>query len=103
MITYTVYYPYKKDSFFDMDYYCNKHIPIARNYFGVACKGIMVLKGNSENGKQPRYACMCHLFFNTKKDFFEASEKSNAELIEDIKNFTDIEPVAEISEVSLQD
>ena len=103
MITYTVYYPYRKDSHFDMEYYCNEHMEIAKSYFGAACKGILVLKGNCEKGKQPRYSCICHLFFNTKKDFFAATEKSNVELIADIKNFTDIEPVSEITEVSMQE
>jgi hypothetical protein len=37
------------------------------------------------------------------KDFFAVTEKSNAELIADIKNFTDIEPIAWIIEVSMQE
>lgn len=103
MITYSIFYPYKKDSHFDMDYYYNKHPAIAKSYFGDACKGILVLKGNSEKGKEPRFTCICHLFFNTKKDFFKVIEKANAELMADIKNYTCIEPIAEIVEVSMQE
>jgi uncharacterized protein (TIGR02118 family) len=103
MITYSLFYPYKKDSRFDMDYYCNKHLAMAKSYFGDACKGVLVLKGNSEKGKNPRYACICHLFFNSGKDFFAATEKANDELMADIKNFTDIEPVGELVEVSMQE
>lgn len=103
MITYTVFYPYKKNTHFDMDYYCNKHLAIAKSYFGDACKGIVVLKGDSEKDKTPAYTCICHLFFSNRKDFLEVIEKANAELMADVKNYTDIEPFAEINEVSMQE
>jgi uncharacterized protein (TIGR02118 family) len=103
VITYTVFYPYKKDSHFDMDYYCNRHIATAKSYFGDACKGIVVLKGNIDKGKEPLYSCICHLFFDNRKDFYRVIEKANAELVADVKNYTDIEPTAEIVEVLMQE
>jgi uncharacterized protein (TIGR02118 family) len=103
MITFSVFYPYKKDSHFDMDYYCNKHLGIVKRYFGDTCKGMLVLKGDNEEDMEPRFSCTCHLFFNTEKEFLEIMEKANAELMADVKNYTDIEPFTEINEISMQE
>ena len=103
MISYVTFYPYKKGSRFDMDYYCDKHLVTAKKYFGDSCKGILVQKGNFEDGKEPRFACICHLFFNTAEEFFNGMEKASPELMPDVINYTDIEPVGEIVEVSMQE
>ena len=99
MITFTVKYPNKKDSYFDMDYYCNTHIAIAKKYFKDTCKGYSIVKGSSElnNGKEPQFACVSHLFFNS---IMKVAEK---ELIEDVKNFTNIQPEVEFYEVSMRE
>ena len=103
MITFSVFYPYKKDSHFDMDYYRNKHLGIIKRYFGDTCKGILVVKGNHKEGKEPNFSCICHLFFSTEEEFQGIMKKVNAELMADVKNYTDIEPFTEINEVSMQE
>jgi len=35
----SVLYPNRKDTRFDMEYYCNRHIPLVRQLFGSAFKG----------------------------------------------------------------
>jgi uncharacterized protein (TIGR02118 family) len=103
MINFTVKYPYKKGSHFDMDYYCNVHLAIAKRYFGDTCKGYVVLKGDHEinEGAEPQFACIAHLFFNSVKEFNAVMEPAESELRADVKKFTDIEPVTEFFEVSM--
>ena len=104
MITFSVFYPYKEDSFFDMDYYCNKHLAIIKRYFGDKCKGMLVLKDtDGEDNGEPLYTCVCHLFFNTEKEFLDIMEKASPELLADVKNYTDIEPFTRIHEVAMQE
>ena len=38
MIKVTVLYPADKGSKFDIDYYCNKHMPMVQQKLGTACK-----------------------------------------------------------------
>ena len=45
MIRVSVLYPNNEGSNFDMDYYCNKHIPMVKDKLGAACKGVAVDQG----------------------------------------------------------
>ena len=47
MIKVSVFYPERAGSKFDMDYYCNTHIPMVREKLGAACKGAAVEQGMS--------------------------------------------------------
>ena len=105
MITFTVKYPYKKGCHFDMGYYLNVHIGIAKKYFGNKCKGYTILGGESSlnEGKAPQFACLSHLFFNSLEEFKTAMAPAEKELLADVKNFTDIIPEVEFSGVSMHE
>lgn len=103
MITYTVFYPFKKDSHFDFDYYQNKHLKILKSYAGDACKGIIVLKGDNSNDEEPAFTCICHIFFNTEEEFLKIMGKAKIELKADVKNYTDIVPYSRVFEISMQE
>jgi uncharacterized protein (TIGR02118 family) len=103
MITYSVFYPYKDDTYFNMDYYCNNHLGIIKRCFGEKCKGIIVVKGEENDNKEPRYTCICHIFVNDKKEFTEIMEKARPELLADVKNYTNIIPTSKIFEVSMKE
>lgn len=40
MIKVSVLYPKSESSSFDMDYYCNKHVPLLQRLLGDACTGV---------------------------------------------------------------
>ena len=105
MITFTVKYPYKKGCKFDMEYYLNIHIGIAKKYFGNKCKGYTILESKSSlnEGRDPQFACLSHLFFDSLEEFKAAMEPAEKELLADVKNFTDIIPEVEFSNVSMLD
>ncbi len=65
----------------------------------------MVVKGNHEinSGTEPQFSCIAHLFFNSVKEFNDVMKIAEAELIADVKNFTDIAPVREFFEVSMKE
>ena len=54
MIKVSVLYPNAEGKKFDMEHYCNKHIPMVRQKLGVACKRMAVEQGLSgaESGSQ---------------------------------------------------
>ena len=47
MIKVSVLYPNDEGKTFDMEYYCNKHIPMVREKLGAACKDVDVDYGES--------------------------------------------------------
>jgi uncharacterized protein (TIGR02118 family) len=103
MIKVSVFYPQKDGSTFDMQYYVNKHIPMVRQKLGTACKGIAVEQGIAGGvpGSPPTYAAMGHLWFESTDSFQAAFGPHAATIMADIPNYSDVQPVIQISEVKL--
>lgn len=103
MITYSVLYPYVEGKRFDMDYYCNKHVPMVRSRLGESCKGIVIQAGMAglDPGSKPTYVAMAHLFFDSVESYRAAFAPHVPEFRADIPNYTDIEPTRQISESKL--
>jgi len=45
MIRASVFYPNEEGKKFDMDYYCNSHIPMVQEKLGAACKSVAIDQG----------------------------------------------------------
>ncbi len=103
MIKVTIFYPNEEGKRFHMDYYCNKHIPMVQQKIGAALKGAAVEHGLSggEPGSRPAYIAMGHLYFDSIEAFQTAVGPHNDSFMADIPNFTDIQPVFQISEVKI--
>jgi uncharacterized protein (TIGR02118 family) len=103
VIKVSVMYPYRANARFDMDYYCDSHIPLVQRALRPALKGVAVDKGLAGGvpGSAPSYVAVGHLLFDSVADF-EAAFGANAdEILTDIPTYTDIEPVLQISEVMI--
>src|SRR5947209_3308992 len=105
MIKISILYPNKPGSRFDMDYYLKTHMPMSIKKLGSAkgFQGVSVEQGVSGalHGSAPTYVAMCHYTFDTVQDFLAAFAPHAALLQDDIKNYTDIEPVIQASEVKI--
>ena len=103
MIKVSVLYPNGDGKTFDMNYYCNKHVPMVAGLLGSSVKGASVEKGlgGGDPGSPAPYAAMGNLYFETVQEF-ENSFGPNAETImADIPNYTNIELTTLISEVMI--
>jgi len=103
MIKVSVLYPNNEGSRFDMDYYCNSHVPMVRQKLGTMCKGVAVehgLSGASPESR-PAFIAMGHLFFDSAADFQAAFGPHADGIMADIPNYTDIQPTIQISEVKI--
>lgn len=97
----SVLYPYAEGQTFDMDYYCNKHVPMVGGLLGNALIGATIEKGVAGGAPDapPPYVAMGNIYFETIESF-QNSFGANAEtILADIPNYTTIEPVIQISEV----
>jgi uncharacterized protein (TIGR02118 family) len=103
MIKVSVFYADRAGSKFNMDYYCNSHIPMVREKLGAACKSAAVEQGMSgaTPGSRPGFVAMGHLYFDTVEAFQTAFGPHAQAIMADIPNYTDIEPTIQISEVKI--
>ncbi len=99
----SVLYPNAEGNQFDMDYYCNKHIPLVKELLGDALKGATVEKGlGGAAPKSPAtYIAMGNMYYNSIKEFQVAFGPHAKQIMGDLPNFTNIEPIIQISEVML--
>lgn len=103
MIKVSVLYPSGEGKNFDIRYYCEEHMPMVRRLLGDTLKGMSVEQGISsmEPGSAPPFFAMGHLLFESLQEFQSAFGKHAQEIIADIPNYTNSEPVMQISEVMM--
>ncbi|AQG78526.1 EthD family reductase [Spirosoma montaniterrae] len=102
MLCVTVLYPKPADSQFDMDYYLNRHTPLVRELLGpVGLVGIDLEAGlaGAAPDTSPTYGMIARLKFNSLDELQTALATNGAALIADIPNFTDVQPVMQISQL----
>ena len=101
MVKVSVLYPNDEGKKFDMQYYCDTHIPLVRKLLGAACTNASVdqgLAGGAPGSKAP-YVAIGHLYFNTLEDFVSSFTPNANEIMNDIPNYTDTTPVIQVNEV----
>jgi uncharacterized protein (TIGR02118 family) len=103
MIKVSVLYPNGADKTFNMDYYCNTHVPMVASLLGDAVKGATVEKGlaGGAPGSEASYAAMGNLYFDSLASFESHFGPHAPAIMGDVPNFTNIEPVIQISEVMI--
>ena len=101
MIKVSVMYPHQPGARFDHAYYRDKHMPLLKARMGDACKSYTIDKGlaGGAPGAPPTYVGMCHVFCDSHESFQAAFGPHAKEILGDIANYTDIQPVMQISEV----
>ena len=104
MIKVSVLYPNEEGKKFDFDYYLNKHLPMVQGLL----ESMGMQKGEAEKGvssadpNQPApFVVVGHLLFETTEQVHAALTTHGREIMGDIKNYTDIQPTFQISEVLL--
>ena len=104
MIKVSVMYPHQPGARFDHAYYRDTHMPLVAARLGAACLYYTVDKGlaGGAPGAPPAYVAMCH-FFSDSVDAFQAAFGPHAkEILGDIPNYTDLQPVMQFSEVVVE-
>lgn len=103
MIKISILYPNTKGSRFDAAYYVDRHMPMAIAALGAhpGYRGVSVERGlgGGAPGVEAIYSAMAHFLFDSVENFMAAFAPQAAALQADIPNYTDVEPVIQISEV----
>jgi uncharacterized protein (TIGR02118 family) len=103
MIKVSVFYPNQPGMRFDMAYYCEKHMPMVQARIGAACTGFTVDAGlgGGAPGQPAPYAAIGVLLLSSVEAFGAAMAEHGAEIMGDVPNYTDAQPVIQISEVKV--
>ncbi|GAB2539857.1 EthD family reductase [Spirosoma aerophilum] len=100
MVRQTVLYPKTQDSQFDLTYYLEKHIPLVKERltpFGLI--GVDMNEAVVVGDALPPYAMITGLTFNSIEELNEGMGTQGPELMADIPNFTDVQPLAQVCRV----
>lgn len=97
----SVFYPNTDGKKFNMAYYCERHVPLVSKTLGKALKGASYDQGmgGGAPGSPAPFVAIAHLYFNSMEEFGQAFTTGAPILMADIPNFTDIEPIVQVSRV----
>ncbi|WP_418500593.1 EthD family reductase [Flagellimonas sp.] len=97
----TILYPNGEGSTFDMDYYETKHMPMVAGFLGDNLKFYEIdkgISGRTPNDKPP-YAAVGYFYINNIEEYGKAIAENRDAVVNDFKNYTNIQPVVQISEI----
>lgn len=101
MIKVTILYPNGEGKTFDMDYYSSKHMPMVASLLGDSLKRVEIDKGIG--GRTPEepvpYLAIGYLYFDQLSDYQNSFGPHAEKIVSDIPNYTNIQPIIQISEV----
>jgi uncharacterized protein (TIGR02118 family) len=102
MIKVSVLYPNSAGATFDMAYYTSKHMPMVQRKVST-CKGIAAEQGlaGGAPGAPPTYIAIGHLLFDSVAAFESGFNPHAQEILADIPNYTNTQPVIQVSEIKL--
>jgi uncharacterized protein (TIGR02118 family) len=97
----TILYPNGEDRTFDMKYYKNNHMPMVAGFLGKNLKFYEIDKGIS--GRTPAdkipFVAIGYFYISDVAEYNNAIAQHRDTIVSDIKKYTNIQPVIQISEI----
>jgi uncharacterized protein (TIGR02118 family) len=96
-----VLYPNGEGKTFDMDYYERKHMPMVAGFLGNNLKFYEIDKGiagRTPSDKVP-YLAIGYFYIRDTAGYNKAIGQNREAILNDFKNYTNIQPIIQISEV----
>ena len=103
MLTVNVFYRRSDSIKFDMDYYFDTHLPLLQKRVGSALQDVVVQRGiaGGTPGSAPEFEVIVLLRFASMEAFQAAFVPHAPEIRADVKNFSNVEPIIQFSDVRL--
>lgn len=97
----SVLYPNGEGKKFDMDYYSTKHVALVSGLLGDALKGATIELGTAgaEPGSPAPFLAMGNMYFDSAEAFGNSFGPNAEKIMSDLPNFTNCEPVVQVSTV----
>ena len=101
MFKVAILYPNGEGKTFDMDYYEKKHMPMVAGFLGKNLKFYEIDKGIA--GRMPTdkvpYLAVGYFYVKDVAEYNKAIGKNRDAVISDFKNYTNVQPIVQISEI----
>jgi uncharacterized protein (TIGR02118 family) len=98
----SVFYPADADGRFDIDYYVEKHVPMAFKLMEAhGCRRMSVERGIAGGavGSSAPFTIVGHMDFDSTEAFQAAMTQVGAEIQADVPNYTERLPTIQIAEI----
>jgi uncharacterized protein (TIGR02118 family) len=97
----SVLYPNGEGKKFDMDYYSTNHVALVSGLLGDALKGATIELGTAgaEPGSPAPFLAMGNMYFDSVEAFGNSFGPNAEKIMSDLPNFTNSEPVVQVSTV----
>ena len=100
MFCVSIAYQKKEGGTFDFDYYTKKHIPMVTGLLGTNADKAEVRKGvASPDGSAATFVCLANIWIKSVDELQATLAKHGSEIMGDIPNFTNIQPIIQVDEV----
>jgi uncharacterized protein (TIGR02118 family) len=101
MFKVAILYPNGDDKTFDMDYYEKKHMPMVAGILGKNLKFYEIDKGLSGRTPtdKPPFLAIGYFYINDVAEYNKAIAQNRDAVINDFKNYTNVQPVVQINEI----
>ncbi len=97
----TVLYPNSDGVRFDFDYYRNNHAALILRLYGNGIEKYELRRGvSAPDGGKPPYVATVTFWIGDQKSFDAAQARHTQQLIDDVKNFTNVMPTIQIDEIA---
>ena len=102
MIKVSVLYPNSANAKFDMANYTTKHMPMVKR-LASGCRSIAAEQGlgGGAPGAPATYIAIGHLVFDSVEAFQSGFAPHASEILGDIPNYTNTQPVLQVSQITL--
>ncbi|MGN6352493.1 MAG: EthD family reductase [Parafilimonas sp.] len=101
MFKVAIFYPNGEGNTFNMDYYKNNHMPMVAGFLGKNLKFYeidMGISGRTTNDKVP-FIAIGYFYISDVAEYNNAIAQNRDSIVSDFKNYTNIQPVIQISEI----
>ena len=98
----SILYPSGEGTTFDMQYYETKHMPMVAGFIGKNLKFYEIDKGiagRTPNDKVP-FMAIGYFYINDLAEYNKAIAQNRDAIISDFKNYTNIQPIVQINEIT---
>ncbi|MBN8667237.1 MAG: EthD family reductase [Chitinophagales bacterium] len=97
----TILYPDGEGKTFDMNYYEQKHMPMMAGFLGENLKFYEIDKGilGRSSSEKPTFLAVGYFFITSIDEYNIAIAQNREAVMSDIKNYTNIQPIVQISEI----
>lgn len=97
----TILYPDGEGKTFDMNYYEQKHMPMMAGFLGETLKFYEIDKGilGRSSSEKPTFLAVGYFFITSIDEYNKAIAQNREAVMSDIKNYTNIQPIVQISEI----